>query len=100
MKPNKEDLKYIKAKTKVDQNKAFFRNIIFYLFVSGLFIIVLLIMKKIGADNTAMTIMKYVASTTWYIWGFIIVLHAIVVFGSRLFLGENWEAKKIEKFMN
>ena len=100
MKPNKEDLKYIRAKTKVDQIKSFFRNIILYLFASALFIIILLVMKSVGANNTAMGIIKYVATTTWYVWGIIILIHAVLIFGSRLIFGLNWEAKKIEQYMN
>jgi hypothetical protein len=84
---NEQEIKYQKAKERVEDLRGFYRHLAVYVIVNlGLFLINM--MASPGS--------------LWFIWplmgwGIAIVLHALRVFGGSL--GSNWEEKKIAELM-
>ena len=84
---NEQDIRYQKAKERVEQIKGFYIHLIVYVVVN---LILFSINMIVSPDNL------------WFFWpligwGIAIVLHALVVFGGLL--GSNWEEKKIAELM-
>ena len=82
--------KYIKAKKRVDNLKGFYANIIAYCIVIPFLIFINLMTSP---DHLWF----------WYPmigWGIGIIFHAVGVFNKNIFLGEDWEERKIQEYMN
>ncbi len=43
---------------------------------------------------------KFSTFSTLFFWGIGLAFHAINVFGKNIFLGSDWEEKKIKEFMD
>ncbi|MBO6606993.1 2TM domain-containing protein [Psychroserpens sp.] len=98
MKMNAEELKYIKAKSRVEKLKSIYRHIaVFLITISVLFL--LMSFFPGSKDSMFYYILSYTTDVTWIVWGFVIVLHVIIAFGLDKILGRNWEVEKISKFM-
>lgn len=87
---NKEN-KYFRAQERVQAIKKFYTGLITYVF----FICFL------AAINYYTDQWRY----PWFLWaafgwGIGVLAHAIKTFGYNLFLGRNWEERKINEFMN
>ena len=85
-----EELRYIRAKEKVEKMKGFYANIISYVFV-----------------NTFLVILNYNTGWEhkWFIypmigWGIGVVFHYFEAFGHYPFLSSDWEERKINEIMN
>lgn len=87
----KEDA-YLRAKKKVDELKGFYWHLAVYVVVN-LFIIYLV------GFYSGSGFFSYEPYTTAAFWGIGLAFHFIGVFGSNLFLGKNWENRKLQEFM-
>ncbi|GGB86083.1 hypothetical protein GCM10007424_27670 [Flavobacterium suaedae] len=89
-----EDYRYERAKKRVRSIKGFYIHLLVYV----LFNSVSLIIKWVSKDSVDdfLTINTF---GTPIFWGFAVLFHAIGVFASTLFLGNNWEDKKLREFM-
>ena len=85
---NTEEIKYLKAKERVETLRGFYIHLTVYVIVNlGLFIINMMTSPE----------------TLWFIWplmgwGIAVVLHGLRVFGGPL--GLDWEEKKIAELMD
>lgn len=85
---NEQEIKYQKVKERVKALRGFYGHLIVYVIVNlGLFLI------NITTSPDRL----------WFIWplmgwGIGVVLNAVRVFGGAM--GSNWEARKIDEFMN
>ena len=99
MKTNSENYKYIKAKSRVEKLKSIYRHVAVYLITIALLFLIKMLYQG-SHDSVFYIIFSYSADVTWIVWGFVVVLHAIIVLGLDKILGRNWEADKITKYMN
>ena len=86
---NSEEVRYLKAKERVEALKGFYIHLAVYVIVN-LFLFLLNIL--VSPDSL------------WFIWpllgwGIAIVLHAVSVFSSGYLSGTGWEERKIREIM-
>jgi hypothetical protein len=83
-----KDEKYIRAKKRVQNLKAFYIHLIVYILVNAMLLVINLISD---ADNW------------WFLyplggWGIGVIVHGISTFAFGIF-GEKWEERKIKEYM-
>ncbi|MBC2845709.1 2TM domain-containing protein [Winogradskyella flava] len=90
-----ENLKYIRAKDRVERIKGLYNHLIIYLIVN-----ILITGFKVSNDLDSWD--SFISELTsinvlsvWGIWGIFLVLHVLSVK-----FGQGWEERKIEEFMN
>jgi len=83
-----EDKRYQKAKEQVEAVKGFYGNLISYC-------VVLPVLAIINYNTSSFPWVLFPAAG----WGFGVVVHGMEVFGFNPLLGENWEERKIQKYM-
>ncbi|RKR07897.1 2TM domain-containing protein [Maribacter vaceletii] len=88
MKTLHQEGRYLRAKERVQEEKSFYSNLTAYCMV----------IPMLGLVN------YYTTGFYWIVfpalgWGLGLVLHAMKVFGFNLFLGKNWEERKIAEYM-
>ena len=86
---NTEDRKYQKALRRVRRMKGFYAHLVSYILVN----LLLFLINIMTSPNIL-----------WFYWplfgwGIGIVMHGLFVFGFGLWLGQEWEEKKIQEFM-
>ena len=91
----KEDFRYRSAKKKVKDIKGFYTHLLVYLFVNIAILIVSTRQEGLweGLDDTS----NYY---TAFFWGIGVVAHWASVFGPNIFLGKDWEERKIRELMD
>lgn len=87
----KEDEKYNRAKERVTELKKFYSSLASYVFVISL----------LAGINYYVNEWGY----AWFLWaafgwGIGLAFQAVKVFGMNPFLGNNWEQRKIQEYMN
>lgn len=91
----KEDIKYKAAKKRVNEIKGFYTHLLVYLIVN-LFILVVS-----SRDETLwIGVQQFDNYWTAILWGIGLIAHGLSVFGTGLFLGKDWEARKIKELMD
>lgn len=95
MKTKTSDLKYIKAKNRVEKLKKFYNHLTVYIIVN-LIITGFKVYNNLDSwDNFINELFSIDVLSSWTVWGVVLVIHFIsVVF----FYG--WEERKIEEYMN
>lgn len=98
--PNAEEVKYLQAKKRVEELKGYYWHLAIYLIINT-FISWKDILKGIGNDENIVEIFyDYKVSSSWIIWGIILVIHTIRVFGFNNSFTKSWEDRKIKEYMN
>lgn len=95
MKTQESDLKYIKAKNRVEKLKGFFNHFVVYIIIN-------LVITGFKMSNNLSSWKDFTSEllsidvlSSWTIWGIILVFHFIA-----LTFGRGWEERKIEELMN
>ena len=91
----KEEQKYEKARKRVKQVKGFYVHLLVYVLVN----LFLLLSGAISSGNWE-AFAYWHSYTTAIFWGIGVAFHALNVFGVNIFLGENWEERKIKEMMD
>ena len=89
-----EQMRYDRAKKKVRSIKGFYMHLLAYILVN-LFIIVSRWMNLKPEEDY----FNFSIFSTAFFWGFGLLFHAMGVFGTSIFLGSNWEERKIKEMM-
>ncbi|QBO57775.1 2TM domain-containing protein [Chryseobacterium salivictor] len=89
---NENDLRYIRAKERVKKIKGFYIHATVFVLVN-LFIIA-------GNRQSGETLTDMDNYWTAIIWGIVLAAHGITVFLPNIFLGKDWEEKKIKELMD
>ncbi|QRM89841.1 hypothetical protein FG167_11575 [Lacinutrix sp. WUR7] len=84
---------YDNAKKRVGQLKGFYWHLLSYIVIN----MVILIMISRTVDSAHFWTFN-VFSTVFY-WGIGIFFHFMGVFGKNVFLGKNWEDKKVQEYL-
>jgi hypothetical protein len=93
------DESYKAAYRKVKKIKGFYSHLRIYVIVN-LIIIVANLNKDIFSEGIyASSLTDWHTYSTAFFWGIGLLAHAISVFGRDFFFNEDWEQKKIQKYM-
>lgn len=90
-----EKIRYEAAKKKVKNIKGFYVHLLVFIAVNAF----LLIKRyyRLGPTDDFLVFHNF---STLFFWGIGLGAHALSVFGPDLFLGKNWEERKIKEFMD
>jgi hypothetical protein len=90
-----EEQRYLRVQKRVKTIKEFYKHVIVYVLVN----LFLLSMKyfKLEAGET---LFRFSNFTVAFYWGIGVIIHGVNVFGKNLFLGNDWEERKIKELMN
>lgn len=95
MKNQESNLKYIKAKRRVEKEKGFYTHL-------GIYIVVNLMITGFKVYDSLESWEAFTNAlfsldvfVTWFIWGIVLLMHFI-----SLKFGLKWEERKIEELMN
>lgn len=95
METKESDLKYIKAKNRVEKLKRFYNHLAVYIIIN-LIITGFKVHNNLGSwDSFINEVLTFDVLSSWIVWGLVIVIHFISV---TFFQG--WEERKIEEYMN
>ncbi|WP_299107136.1 2TM domain-containing protein [uncultured Winogradskyella sp.] len=94
------NLEYIKAKNKVEKLKRFYTHLVVYIVINTVITAVKVMNNLNNGETFEEALYDFSTLATWVVWGIALAIHAFSVFGLPLFLGDDWEERKIEKYMN
>ena len=97
---------YERAKARVKSIKSFYNHLLIYIIFLVLWIIFAgkffgLLENSIGNGNEGF--LRWANVNFWLnplIWGVVVLIHGIFVFGLKSSIFRNWEERKIQEFMN
>jgi hypothetical protein len=90
-----EKQKFERAKKRVKAISGFYKHLMVYILVN-LFLISL---KFFNLDSEG-KFLEFSTFSTAFFWGIGVAFHALSVFGPGVFLGNDWEEKKIREIMD
>ncbi len=91
---NNEQQKLERVKKRVKSIAGFYRHLSIYVIVNLFLIAIKYFNLEPGEE-----FLSFNTFSTAFFWGIGVVFHALSVFGSSVFLGNDWEEKKIREFM-
>ncbi|NRD19683.1 2TM domain-containing protein [Winogradskyella eckloniae] len=94
-----EDFKLMKAKNKVEKLKRFYNHLIVYLLINTVITAVKVMNNMNNGETFNEAFFDLSTLMTWMVWGIVLAIHAFSVFGLPLIVGDDWEERKIEKYM-
>ncbi len=98
---NKIDTRYLRAKKRVEELKGFYIHLAVYIIINSIISGFKVIHDMENGYLFSETITDFSTLSLWLWWGIGIAFHAYKVFGARLlFLGKDWEDRKIKEYMN
>jgi hypothetical protein len=92
---NEEKIRYEQAIKKVKKIKSFYTHAAVYVVINIMIIIV-----NIQNLNAQESYFQWENFSTAIFWGIGLLAHGTSTFGPNLFLGKNWEEKKIKEYMD
>ncbi len=90
-----ERQRFERAAKKVRSMTGFYKHFTVYILVN-----LFLLGAKYFSLDSGEVFWKFITFSTAFWWGMGVVFHAVGVFGTGFFLGQNWEEKKIQEIMN
>jgi len=95
MKTQDSNLKYIKAKNRVERLKGFYNHLVIY-FIVNIIITGFKVSNNLDSwDSFVNEILSIDVLSVWVIWGIFLILHFL-----SFTYGQGWEERKIEEIMN
>ena len=91
---NVEQMRIERARKRVKSIAGFYKHLAIYLIVN----ISLLIVKYFNQD-AGDVFFEFRTFSTAFFWGIGLVFHGFGVFGTNVFLGSDWEERKIREIM-
>ncbi|WP_179320547.1 2TM domain-containing protein [Winogradskyella helgolandensis] len=89
-----------KAKNKVEKLKRFYTHLGVYFMINTIITIVKVMSHMNIGGTFKEAFFSFSTMASWLIWGLVIAIHAFSVFGLPLIVGDDWEERKIQQFMN
>lgn len=93
------DESYNAAYTKVKRLRRFYSHLRIYLIVNFIIIIANLNRHIFTLDIQQSGLLQWETYSTAFFWGIGLAAHAASVFGRDFFFSEDWEQRKIQKYM-
>lgn len=89
-----EKMRYEQAKKRVEKIKSFYIHALVFVLVNTF-----LLMNKYDNLPAEVSFLQLKNFKLIFFWGIGLVAHGLSVFGPNLFLGKNWEERKIREMM-
>ena len=86
---------YLVAKARVKKIQGFYSHLIVYLVINIFLIFGSFYKRDFNTEN----FFRFSTFATAFFWGIGLFFHALGVFGRNIFLGKDWEERKIQEFM-
>ena len=90
-----EEIRLERATKRVHEIKGYYKHLAAYILVNAFLISMSYFRLKEGE-----TLLDFSNFSVAFFWGIGLVFHTIGVFGKNIFLGSDWEEKKIKEFMD
>lgn len=90
-----EQIQYEQALKRVKRIKGFYTHFLVYIVIN-----LILVMVNIQNLENGESYFQFKNFSTAFFWGVGLVSHSLSVFGPSIFLGANWEEKKIKELMD
>ncbi|MDB9721209.1 2TM domain-containing protein [Winogradskyella sp.] len=94
MKDENSNLKYIKAKNRVEKLKGFYNHVVIYFIVNSIITGFKVSNNLDSWDAFINDLISIDVLSVWTVWGIVLVMHFI-----SLVFGQGWEERKIEELM-
>lgn len=91
---NQDEQRYARAQKRVKAISGFYKHLAAYILVN----LFLISMQYFNLDPGE-KFLKFSTFSTAFFWGIGLAFHAAGVFGKNIFLGQDWEEKKINELM-
>ncbi|OSY87797.1 hypothetical protein WH52_10260 [Tenacibaculum holothuriorum] len=98
--PNTEEIKYLQAKKRVEALKGYYWHVAIYLIINTLTSWKNILRGLENGESIIEIFYDYKVSFSWIVWGIILIIHTIRVFGFNNSFTKNWEDRKIKEYMN
>ena len=92
---SREDYRYRTAKKKVKEIKGFYTHLVVYLFVN-----IAILVVSTREEGLWEGLDEWNNYLTAFFWGIGLIAHWASVFGPNIFLGKDWEERKIRELMD
>lgn len=93
--PTDEEIRYEIAAKKVKKLKEFYTHLAVYIIIN-----LIIIIGNYQFWNKSGSFFSWNNLSTAFFWGIGLAAHGLNVFGANIFLGKDWEEKKIKELMN
>lgn len=100
MKEFTEEYRFERAKSKMQNLRAFYIHTVVYFIVNTVISIAKIIRNLNNGETWNEAVFDFATIALWIIWGVGIAFHAFSVYGLDYLLGKNWETKQLKKYMN
>ena len=87
---------YISAKARVKKIQGFYSHLAVYLIIN----IILIVGSFYNKSFTMESFFRFSTFATAFFWGIGLFFHALGVFGRNIFLGKEWEERKIQELLS
>lgn len=91
---------YMRAKNRVIAIKKFYQHLVVYIAINCLISLLKINDYIDDEESLADTLSRFDIYIVWIIWGFFVLLQAIRTFKPTVFMGSDWEERKIQEYMN
>ena len=92
--------RYLRAKKKMEMQRKFYKHLVVYLVVNIVISSVKIYDYMSEGDTFQEALFTLDTYLTWLIWGLFVLLQAVKTFKTDVFLGADWEERKIREYMN
>jgi hypothetical protein len=96
----KMDQRYLRAKKRVDKLKGYYSHLLAYVIINIIISFFKIKSDVNGGDTLEEALLDGDNYSLWLWWGIGIAFHTYGMFGARLFMSKDWEARKIKEYMN
>ncbi|WP_405569148.1 2TM domain-containing protein [Winogradskyella sp. Asnod2-B02-A] len=94
METNNTDLKYLKAKNRVEKLKRFYNHLTVYIIINSIITGFKVYNNLDSWESFKNELLSFDVLSSWTVWGLVLVIHFISV----VFF-QDWEERKIEAYM-
>lgn len=99
MNRDNEHSKYIRAKNRVERLRRFYTHLLIYLIINSGITIAKLWNNMDNGETLSAALLDFSTLFSWIVWGIILIIHAFSVFGLPYIFGYDWEARKIQEYI-
>lgn len=96
---NNDEIAYKNAKIRVQKLKKFYSHLFTYVVVNILISSIRVFSDVNNGSSFSEALLDIRNHTIWFYWGIGLAFHTFSVFGLQLFIGKDWEERKIRQFM-
>lgn len=97
--PNDDGL-YFRAKHRAERLRKYYSHLIIFIFINTAISIYKVARNINHGETFKEAVIDLDTFISWIIWGLILLIHTVSVFGLPLILGKHWEEEKIKQFMD